>query len=156
VPKHRSVPSTPYGGKVPADAAIKEGNNSRLLEAFREILDEKLRPLQEILELSRETGGASPDLDPRKEFVAGIIESRPPLPKMTVSVIFSEADNSQNQFPKTAHFRPPPVWKVRFWSDMEGDNRAEAWIAKIRGDPRYLPFESLTPRGKKRSKMNHK
>jgi hypothetical protein len=121
-------------------------------EVLKQILDEKLRPLhQEILELSRGTGGAMPDsLDPRKEFVAEIVKSRPPFPKMSVPVIFSEADKRQNQFPKKAHFRPPPAWKVRFWSDMKSKNKAQAWIAKVRGDPRYLPFDYLTKRGKAR------
>jgi len=121
------------------------------------LLDEKLQALKQAIvvevaaELRRATqpmSGAS--LDPRKCFVAGIIGSRPPSPKMSGSEILSEADRYQNQFPKKAHYRPPPAWKVRCWADMKGDNKAQAWIAKIRADPRYLRPDYLTRRGKER------
>jgi hypothetical protein len=150
VPKRPFSPSEYRHGKIPAAPDVLV-----LVEAaVGRIFDEKLPPLiQKIheLEIQLATRRTLPlPLDPRKEFIAGIIKAHKPHPKISVSEIFREADSLQNQFPNKACYRPPPAWGVSFWFDMKGDNRAQAWVAKIRADPRYLPPEYLTRRGKER------
>jgi hypothetical protein len=114
-------------------------------DAVRRIVRAELQPLhQAIIELKTALRPATQrtradSLHPRKEFIAGIIMSRPPYPKMSVSAILSEADTLQHRFPKKAHYRPPPAWKVRFWADMKGDNRAQAWIAGDQGGSQISP-----------------
>ena len=88
-------------------------------------------------------------LDRRKSFIAGIIKVRPPVPKMSTVEILREADKLQERHPNDEYLRPVPDWGVRLWSEMKGDNRAQAYIAKIRADPRYLPFRYLSKLGKK-------
>jgi hypothetical protein len=117
--------------------------------------------LREILEIKAELRRASgrtrgDSIDPRKKFIAEIIiKSRKPFRKMTVLEILREADRLQELRPKDEHCQPVPDWNVRLWSDMKGDNRARSYIAKIRANPKYLPFEYLSELGKERFKINH-
>jgi len=128
--------------------------------ALKRILEAELHPIhQALIELSAELRPATQrtntdSLDPRKMFIAGIIASRPPFPKMSVPEIFREANRLQDLDPNIAHRRPVPDWEVDVWTEMKGSKRAQTWIAKIRADPRYLPYEYLTPKGKERFRMN--
>jgi hypothetical protein len=131
------------------------GNLLPSIAAFERFVDEKLQAFKQAIVAEYATGlrratqrTRSDPLNPRKEFIAGIIKSQDPYPKISVSEIFRDADSRQNKSPTKACYRPPPAWGVRLWSDMKGDNRAQAWVAKIRADPRYLPSEYLTRRGK--------
>ena len=177
MPKRISVPSEPHhGSETPAAADVlarapaKRGDWLWLIDAVGKVVIEKLQPLlegmrqqeplrQAILELTSElrraTGTTSGDsIDSRKMFIAGIIKSRPPIPKMSDVEILREADRLQELRLEKKHRRPVPDWGVRLWSDMKDDNRAQSYIAKIRAEPRYLPFEYLSKLGKKRFKMN--
>jgi hypothetical protein len=131
-------------------------------EVFGRILEEKLLPFRksiddlttELRRATRRRRRDSDSIDPRKKFIAEIIQSRGPYPKMSVSEILAEANRRQHLFPKKPNYRPVPDWKVGLWTDMKQDNRAAVWIAKIRADPRYLPSEYLTQLGRERSTMN--
>jgi hypothetical protein len=87
--------------------------------------------------------------DPRKDFIAGIIMSGPPLTKMTAEEIFCEADRLQQLNPKIPYYKPVPEWKVDKWVDMAKANKAQKLVSLIRADPRYLPYKYLTKKGKR-------
>jgi hypothetical protein len=151
------------GPGIPSATHLRARNRLRKTDAasvaaFERILERKLEPIhQEMLGLRTELRSAPrrtrrDSLDPRKKFVAEIIKSRKPHPKMTVLEILREADRRQELRIEEEHRRPVPDWRVRLWSDMKGDSRAQSYISKIRADPRYLlPFEYLSELGKKRS-----
>jgi len=120
---------------------------------------EKAQPIyQAILELTSELRRVAQrprhaSIDLRRVNVARVIKSRKPYPKMSVPEILREIDRLQERFPGDESYEPVPTWHVRFWADMKRDNRARSYIAKIRADPRYLPYEYLSELGKKRFKM---
>jgi hypothetical protein len=86
-------------------------------------------------------------------FIAEIIKSRKPYPKMSFNDILTEANRRQHLDPKIAHRRPLSDWKVNLWTDLKGNKTAQTWISKIRAVPRYLPYDYLSELGKKRFKM---
>src|ERR1700686_4630163 len=105
------------------------GNLLPSIAAFERFVDEKLQAFKQATVAEYATGlrratqrTRGDPLDPRKKFIAEIIKSHEPYPKISVSEIFREADSLQDKFPKKACYRPPPAWGVRFWSDMKGDN----------------------------------
>jgi hypothetical protein len=127
------------------------------VEAIGKIVEEKLQAFHQAVmiqlktELRRATQKTRRDfIDPRKKFIAEIIKSRKPYPRMSLSDILTEADKRQHLFPTIAHYRPVPTWKVAFWTAMKGKNKAQKYISKIRADPRYLPLDYLTTRGRER------
>jgi hypothetical protein len=101
----------------------------------------------ELLHATRET--QRDPMDPRKDFIAGIIIMfGPRLPKKAVEKIFREADRLQKLYPQIPYYKPVPEWEVDMWIDMAKVERAQTWVSKIRADPRYLPYEYLTKKGK--------
>jgi hypothetical protein len=155
VPKRPVISSQHHHGEILTGPDV----HALVEEAVERAFDAKLPPLiQEIhelkLQLSMRRIRPRP-LDPRKKFIAEIISKRPPIPKMSVVEILHEADDRQERLPREEHRKPVPEWGVRSWSDMKGKNKAQKYISDIRSDPRYLPFEYLTPCGKKRAQINH-
>ena len=126
-------------------------------EQKKEVSDLSPRAIEQIRSVFREEldtryprpAPVNEDLDPRKEFLAKIIRSFPPKPKLSLEKIFREADLRQHENPLITHMRPHPAWKARFWAEMNKSAKARAYVAKIRADRRYLPFEYLSPKGRR-------
>jgi hypothetical protein len=141
------------GTRAGSNSAAPECPEDFLLERLRLMVRAELQPIRAgIFQLSsifRQTilKQAEQSLDPRKQFIAEIIMSRPHMP---VTQIFKEADRLSDQNPKKAHMQPPRAWKARSWSDMARIQRAQTWVSKIRANPHYVREEYLTASGKSR------
>lgn len=158
-----SGPQTPELPLISLDTLRSELKRAgaESVEAVGKIVEEKLQSFKQAMLVEIATELRLPTrrtrfhpLDRRKMNVAGVIKGRPAYPKMTVAEIFREMDSLQDRYPGQKSYEPP--WRVRLWSDMKDDNRARSYIAKIRAEPKYLPFDHLSEKGKQRFKMNQK
>lgn len=114
-------------------------------------LEKEVRDLSILLRHATRDAG-SDSIDPRQKFIAGVIQSRPSRPKMTLPQILGEAEALRKKDQAKSFKKPYPNWRVSAWTDVLNDRRlhkcVQSWVSKIRGKPQYLRAEYLSDKGK--------